>query len=193
MFGTTYHFFKKCRPCTWENWCSFKGEGRSQPIMIWFSFYRHTAIYGTFFFFFFLKHLCFMDLFLHNTCLRRLHSTVVEGLGPLWVGFWKGFSVWSFDAGILLVLSLGHSGLLAAPAYFGAFMLVMSKALAECKYWSRLCVSGRRRMTWRGQRVCCSRRTGLAVGNLSPPPTLSAATPNLTWPLWQTSSTSTLP
>lgn len=40
---------------------------------------------------------------------------------------------WSFDTGILLLLSHSHLGLLVAPVYFPAFLFIMFKVLSECK------------------------------------------------------------
>lgn len=64
----------------------------------------------------------------------------------------------------------------------------------ECGWAERVvCVFCRRETTRGGQRPCCSRPTGSAVGSLSPRLTLSAGTPNSTWPSWPISSTNTQP
>ena len=45
---TSRFSYKTAGQCTKDNWCIFNGEGWSQQIMTWFSFYLHTAIYSTF-------------------------------------------------------------------------------------------------------------------------------------------------
>lgn len=78
------------------------------------------------------------------------------------------------------------SGVWRPEHVVAAVSLLFTRACVFC-----LCVPLRRKMTWRGQKPCCSRPTGLAVDSLSPQLTSSTETPNSTSLLWPICLTNT--